>query len=186
MIMRKEFGKKLIAAFLSLVLCTAMFCILDYTFGIIDVAGGEVLYVNSTGSDGAYLRIQDAIDAADEGDTIFVYGGTYRENLIIDKTLSLVGEDMNNTIIDGGGKVDVVYVSADWVNITGFTLTNNGPDYKDAGIELNSNRNCKIMNNNIWHFLFNYIIKNIIICNITYMCFYKIFSEFIPKRYSLM
>jgi parallel beta-helix repeat protein len=167
--MRGKFGKKLTTAIISLSLCTAMFCALDFSFGIINVVYGEVLYVNETGSDGAYTHIQDAIDDAIEGDTVFVYGGIYRENLIVDKTLSLIGEDMNNTIIDGGGNVDVVYVSGDWVNITGFTLTNNGPEFKDAGIELNGNRNCKIINNNIsdnnWYCIFLYSSSNNIISN---------------------
>ena len=43
-----------------------------------------------------YVSIQEAIDNADEGDTIFVKKGTYdgpiNETLIIDKTISLIGE----------------------------------------------------------------------------------------------
>ncbi len=47
-----------------------------------------------------YPAIQTAINSANEGDTIFVKGGTYREQqLIINKTLSLIGENPDNTEI---------------------------------------------------------------------------------------
>ena len=47
-----------------------------------------------------YAKLQDAINAANEGDTIFVKKGTYEEQTLqITKTLSLIGEDTNNTVI---------------------------------------------------------------------------------------
>lgn len=106
------------------------------------------LFVGGSGGDN-YTTIQEAIDAAKPGDTIYVYNGTYNENVAIYKPLSLIGEDKNNTIIDGGGIDDVVYVSANWVNITGFTVTNGGVDRDDAGIELETVWNCSIANNNV-------------------------------------
>ncbi|UCF12305.1 MAG: right-handed parallel beta-helix repeat-containing protein [Thermoplasmatales archaeon] len=79
--------------------------------------------------------IQGLIDNASDGDTIYIPNGTYYENIIINKTISLIGEDENTTIIDSGGTVgDVVYISADWVNISGFTIRNGL-----NGIEIESN-----------------------------------------------
>ncbi len=48
-----------------------------------------------------FVIIQDAVDAAGDGDTVFVYSGIYSENICIDKSISLVGENRDSTIING-------------------------------------------------------------------------------------
>jgi parallel beta-helix repeat protein len=103
------------------------------------------LYVGGTGS-GNYTSIQDAIDDAMPGYTIFVYDGIYTEQVVIDKTLNLIGESKGATIVDGNAIEDVVNASADWVNVTGFTLRNSGSGFTDAGIELYYAKNCQVDN----------------------------------------
>ena len=80
------------------------------------------LYVDS-GGESDYVNIQDAINATNFGDTVYVYSGYYLENLIINKNISLIGEDKINTTIDGNGK-DVVSIFADDIKISGFTIKN--------------------------------------------------------------
>ncbi|MFO7990740.1 MAG: NosD domain-containing protein [Thermoplasmata archaeon] len=92
--------------------------------------------------------IQDAIDNATAGDTIYVWNGTYNEKLIINKTISLVGNHSASTIIQGNGTGDVVYVdSVNWFNMTGFTITNSGIDSSDYGLNLYHSDYCRIENN---------------------------------------
>lgn len=71
-----------------------------------------------------YLTIQEAIDNADPGDVVYVKRGVYYEHVLVDKSLSLFGEDRLETVIDGSGIGTVIYVSADNVTIGGFTLKN--------------------------------------------------------------
>lgn len=116
----------------------------------IGVTGGKTLYVGGTGANN-YTTIQSAVNAANSGDTIFVYDDSapYFENIIIGKSINLIGKNRDTTIIDGGGTGDVVNISANWVNITGFTITNSGGEGQDAGLKLYSSQKCRINNNNV-------------------------------------
>ena len=82
----------------------------------------KTLYVDDDGT-AEFTSIQDAIEASSQGDTIFVYSGTYHENLQIDKTLTLTGEEKSSTIISGLGYGNVVNITADSVVMQGFFVT---------------------------------------------------------------
>ncbi|UCD91749.1 MAG: right-handed parallel beta-helix repeat-containing protein, partial [Methanobacteriota archaeon] len=103
------------------------------------------LYVGGIGP-GNYTNIQDAVDDAHSGDTIYVYSGFYHEHVRVNKTLSLLGEDRDGTIISGDGIGDVVNVTADWANITGFTIEEGGLGWMDAEIKLYGVHNCTVSN----------------------------------------
>ena len=105
-------------------------------------AKGDILYVGGNGT-GNYTKIQDAIDNASDGDTVFVYNDSspYYENVVVNKSINLIGEDRNTTVIDGNMSGDVVYISADRVNINGLTIRNSAPGPGDAGIDIRSNNN---------------------------------------------
>ncbi|HEC75996.1 MAG TPA: hypothetical protein ENI33_01905, partial [Thermoplasmatales archaeon] len=100
----------------------------------------STLYVGGTGA-GNYSKIQDAIDNASNGDTIFVYSGIYYENVVINKSINLIGENKNTTIIDGNNTGDVVYVTANNVSIRNFTIRNSGNNWRDSGIKIRSSFN---------------------------------------------
>jgi parallel beta-helix repeat protein len=112
--------------------------------------------------------IQEAINRADEGDMIFVRNGVYHENVVVNKTVSLIGENSSGTIIDGVGKGNVVDVLSDNVVLHGFTITNSG-GAGDAGINVHSIKNCIIRENNIlnnWRGIWLYNCSHsVIFCN---------------------
>jgi parallel beta-helix repeat protein len=94
-----------------------------------------------------YATIQGAINAAHSGDTVYVYNGVYHENVVVNKTLSLVGENRSLTIVDGGGAGHVIHVTQGNVNVTGFTLRNALGN--QSGIVVENAGNCFVTGNNI-------------------------------------
>jgi parallel beta-helix repeat protein len=122
--------------------------------GLYNVRAAQTIIVDDDGTPGVdcnYTIIQYAIDNASVGDTVYVKNGTYYENLIVNKSINLTGEDRINTQINNGHLGDGILVTANWVNITGFLVKNNGnkTNNYEAGINLENVENCKIINNNI-------------------------------------
>ena len=68
--------------------------------------------------------LQEQIDRAQPGDTLVIAGGVYRENIVIDKPLTLEGRDW--PVIDGGGNGDVVTITGDDVTFSRFIVRNSG------------------------------------------------------------
>jgi parallel beta-helix repeat protein len=112
---------------------------------------GKTIYVDDNNTEGPwngtlehpYRTIQDGINAAVNGDTVFVFDGIYYESIIIKKTINLFGEDKHQTIIDGGGGTETKMVvqtqEANETNISGFTIQNGGSN--GVGVEINSYNN---------------------------------------------
>ncbi len=102
---------------IMIILFSIIFLVLN--FHLIIKAEAITIYVNPGES------IQTAIDNANPGDTVFVHNGIYYENLIIDKTIKLLGENKNTTIIDDNTYGNIVMVfDAYNITITGFTFQN--------------------------------------------------------------
>jgi parallel beta-helix repeat protein len=101
----------------------------------------------------SYASIQEAINAPEtlNGHTIFAEKGTYYEHVIVNKSLSIIGEKIAGTIIDGSGAGTVMNITADNVNVTGFTIRNSGKTVYDlprnSGIKLNIVGNCSVYEN---------------------------------------
>jgi parallel beta-helix repeat protein len=83
---------------------------------------------------GNFTKIQDAVNGANVGDTIFVHNGTYYENVVVDKSLSIFGEDVDSTIVWGNGTSTVISITASNVDFVGFTVRNSSIRATDSGI----------------------------------------------------
>jgi parallel beta-helix repeat protein len=112
---------------------------------------GKILYVGGSGP-GNYSTIQGAIDDTVAGDTVFVYDDSspYYENVIVDESITLLGENKETTIIDGSMNGDVVKITFNNVDFSGFSVRNSQePDYY-AGIQISSSsvsiHDCNIYN----------------------------------------
>jgi parallel beta-helix repeat protein len=94
-----------------------------------------------------YPTIQAAINDANSGDTIQVAKGFYNENVVVNQSVTLIGESPSNTIIDGSGKEkNTVHVIADNVRIEGFTIQN-GEGYEPASLSIWQSKGHTIRNN---------------------------------------
>jgi len=97
-----------------------------------------------------FHTIQSAIDSAVEGDIVLVEPGIYYENLIINKSIVLIGSGYSKTIIDGNKSSHVVTISSSNVVVSGFTFQNGGyliPSY--YGIKIINAKNVTISDNYI-------------------------------------
>ncbi len=107
----------------------------------------NTLYVGGSGP-GNYTKIQDAIDNASYNDTVFVFKGEYHENIYINTSISLIGEDKSTTIVNADDYRDVINISADGVILTGFSLTESEwAPYFGAGVRIDSSDNNVIYDN---------------------------------------
>ena len=84
---------------------------------------GRTITVDDDG-EGDYTSIQDAIDNATDGDTIRVWEGVYYENVIVNKSVSVIGNG-SGVIVEGGGenRASAVRITADLVNVSGLLCT---------------------------------------------------------------
>jgi parallel beta-helix repeat protein len=137
---KRDFEK----AFIFAVLFATLACV---SIGTASVA--EPHYVNSGES------IQGAIDNATAGDTIIVRDGMYTENVNVNVDhLTIKSEHgYDSTVVHAANTSDHVFeVTADYVNITGFTVTDATGAASDyiytCGIQLYQAEHCIISDNN--------------------------------------
>lgn len=132
------------------------------------------------GGNGDFLRIQDGIDFAKDGDTIRVWEGTYPENIDVYKKIMLIGNGSLSRIW-GHNTINIVNISSESVEVSGFAIKGDDVFCKDCsyvgifvsantvtiqdnyilaadiGINLYESQDIKIINNtfedNLWSIL---------------------------------
>jgi parallel beta-helix repeat protein len=107
---------------------------------------GGTLFVGGIGP-GNFTTIKGAVAAANPGDTVFVYNGTYVENVPIFTPISLIGENRDTTIIDANLNGNALWLEADWVNVSDLTVTRSKGG--TSGVAFHYAENCTVENLNI-------------------------------------
>ena len=120
----------------------------------------NVIIVDDEG-DGDYLRIQDALNHANPGDTIDVYSGTYYEHGIdiIEERITLqgipyelgTGHDTGKPFIDGRGMDYVFLFDANNIILDSFHIENWAGNHHDIIILSQNANECTISNNDLAH-----------------------------------
>jgi parallel beta-helix repeat protein len=129
--------------------------LLSVAFAMTNVACGTTIYVDGDSISGPwygtrkhpYKQIQDGIDSANPGDTVYVFNSAYNEHLIVNKGISLIGEGKDGTVIDAGESGSTVRITADCVNISGFTICNSGSRWPYSGVFVDSSNYTTISGN---------------------------------------
>jgi nitrous oxidase accessory protein len=95
-----------------------------------------------------YKNITAGIEAAEDGDTVLVDAGHYKEgNLLITKSIVLTG--MDYPVLDGEKKYEIISVKANRVVVNGFQIVHSGVSSLEdiSGIKIYECRNVIIKNN---------------------------------------
>jgi len=113
----------------------------------VPVRMGTILYVGGSGP-GNYTRIQDAVDSASAGDTIYVYEGSYPESVKVNTSLVLLAENQQAIIDVRFLYAPAVVILADAVSVEGFTIIDYQTELGKASIMVLAD-DCRILGNSI-------------------------------------
>lgn len=136
--------KKTFTIILAMLMLSIFFNCLNRDAREIGASDASLVINRSTGL--SYQSIQAAIDAPQtvDGNVILVKKGTYSGNVTIRKSISLVGEDRRDTIIDGNGAKIVVLVAANNVTVKNFLVRNGF-----SGIFVSHSNKTRIVGNSV-------------------------------------
>ena len=111
-------------------------CYVSVRVTIVDPANLTIT-VDQNGS-GDYKAIQEAINNAPANSTIYIKKGVYREIIVINKPITLIGEDKNKTVINPVSEQNkyAVYISKPGVTIKNMSITNGGDGLYTMGIQI--------------------------------------------------
>jgi parallel beta-helix repeat protein len=139
--MKNKYGNtKIRALFCMILLVLTLF--LPITLSE-ELRSRAIIYVNGNADpswyDATHVRtIQEGINNASTDDTVFVYNGTYYENIIVNKSVIVQGENQSSTIIDGSVNGNVIQITMPFTTITNFTIRNAKSSTNFAGIRISS------------------------------------------------
>jgi nitrous oxidase accessory protein len=125
--------------------------------GMTNVCYGKTLRV---GKQAKYRTIKSALKACNDGDTVIVEKGLYKEgNIVIKKSITFLGE--NRPVLDGDRKFEVLSVKANNTTIKGFKIQHSSYATLDdpGGIKVYDSHNVKILDNILYDNFFGIYIQ---------------------------
>lgn len=112
------------------------------------------------GKNHKFSSITPAIKASENGDTVIVESGFYKEgNIVIDKSITFLGVGM--PIIDGDRKFEVITIRASYVTVKGFQVQHSGYATLDdpGGIKVYNSKHVQILDNYLYDNFFGIYIQ---------------------------
>lgn len=91
-----------------------------------------------------FVSIQSAISSVEEGGTVIVRTGIHYENVVVPKSVKLIGEKAGEVVIDGGRKDSVIKIKSNNVYMKDLILTNS--DENGSGVFIKNSKNITIEN----------------------------------------
>jgi nitrous oxidase accessory protein len=94
--------------------------------------------------------LQSAIDAASDGDTLWLAAGTYSGSIDVNRSLTLMGSRDGASLVDGEGTAHVVLVTAPDVAINGLEIRHSGEVAEDenSGVFITDRGDRTLIENN--------------------------------------
>ncbi len=105
-------------------------------------ASSSLVYVDAQNTDGPwigssefpFISIQQAVENVSSKTTLFVRNGRYVDHVVVDKELTIIGENKEKTVIDGNNQSVLFDIVHSNVTIQNLTLQNSGGNKGDAAI----------------------------------------------------
>jgi parallel beta-helix repeat protein len=95
----------------------------------------------TVGTGGQYKTIQQAVNAANSGDTVRIAPGTYAENVVVSKSLTITAASERPTVVAADASKDVFLLSSSGVRIDGLTVTGGA-----SGVHIQNASKCVVTN----------------------------------------
>jgi hypothetical protein len=112
--------------------------ILTIPFGIFSLPGVDselvessdtILIVDQSGS-GDFTTIQEAINASENNGTIIIKNGTYSGKILINKSVSLIGESRDGVTLKPSSELSLFIVNSSYITLSDFSILGDGDEGK--------------------------------------------------------
>lgn len=138
----KERRIKKTGIFLASIILLQLIVVIGTSAESITQYSGKDIIVDINGS-GDYTSIQKAIDDSNPGSKIYVKNGNYPEVIEIKKSITLIGENKEKTIINPTSQKNkyAVLLAANYITITDFSIHNKASGIYTSAVRITESNN---------------------------------------------